>query len=273
MFPPGMFPPGMLRPGVFKPGVFQAGMFQAGVFKAGMFLPGMFKSLLNSQAAQRAAAAMLGAYLAFALRTTRWHIEGAGHLEPFRADVPVIIAFWHECLPLMPAGWAELRRTNPGRRGAVLISRHRDGRFIAAIMARFSIDIVHGSTAKPAGSGGAGDKGGAAALRALISRLAAGAAVIVTPDGPRGPWRHAAGGVVQLAALSGAPILPAAARMRHRLILNTWDRMILPLPFGRGVIVCLPPLTVTREERSGGAARLETALSEAASQAGRLCAA
>jgi len=226
----------------------------------------MFTRLLNSQAAQRAASALLGAYLDFTLKWTRWQIAGAPHLDPFRQNVPVIIAFWHECLPLMPAGWAELRRRNPERHGAVLISRHRDGRFIAAIMARFAVDTVHGSTTTKSR-----DKGGAAALRALLARLAAGDAVIVTPDGPRGPVRQAAGGVTLLAALSGAPILPAAARLRHCLVLPTWDRMILPLPFGRGAIVCLPPLFVSRDERGDAQDRLGAALTEAASQAEALC--
>jgi lysophospholipid acyltransferase (LPLAT)-like uncharacterized protein len=227
----------------------------------------MFNTVLNSRAAQRAAAAMLGAYLAFALRTTRWHIDGGDHLDRFRQDVPVIIAFWHECLPLMPAGWAELRRLHPARRGAVLISRHRDGRFIAAILARFAVGIVHGSSTRP----GARDKGGAASIRALLARLRAGEAVIITPDGPRGPARVAAGGVTHLAALSGAPILPAAATLRHRVVLKTWDRMILPLPFGRGAIVCMAPLSVTRDGVLTAHARLEAALTEAATRAQTLC--
>jgi lysophospholipid acyltransferase (LPLAT)-like uncharacterized protein len=227
----------------------------------------MFTRLLNSQVVQRAASAVLGAYLDFTLKSTRWRIAGAQHLEPFRQNVPVIIAFWHECLPLMPAGWTELRRGNPDRRGAVLISRHRDGQFIAAIMARFSVSIVHGSTTTKSR-----DKGGAAALRALLARLAGGDAVIVTPDGPRGPVRQAAGGVTLLAALSGAPILPAAARLRHHIVLPTWDRMILPLPFGRGTIVCLPPLLVSRVARGDAQERLGTLLTDAARQAEALCA-
>jgi lysophospholipid acyltransferase (LPLAT)-like uncharacterized protein len=230
----------------------------------------MFTRLRNSQAPRRAAATLIGAYLAFALRATRWRIEGADYLDQFGADGPVIVAFWHECLPLMPAGWAELRRRNPGRRGAVLISRHRDGRFIAAILARFAVDVVHGSSAKPS-QGATRDKGGAAALRALLARLAGGDAVIVTPDGPRGPPRIAAGGVTQLAALSGAPMLPAAARLRHRITLGTWDGMILPLPFGRGAIVCLPPITATRGSRAHDHDTLTAALTQAAERAEVLC--
>jgi lysophospholipid acyltransferase (LPLAT)-like uncharacterized protein len=229
----------------------------------------MFHRLLNSQAVLRAAAAVLGTYLAFALRSTRWQIEGGAHLDPFRGHAPVIVAFWHECLPLMPAGWAELRRGNPSRRAAALISRHRDGRFIATIMTRFAVDTVHGSSAKPGGR----DKGGAAALRAMLARLSDGDAVIVTPDGPRGPAHVAAPGTIRLAALSGAPILPAAARVRRQLRLGTWDRMILPLPFGRGAIVCAAPLRVAPHERHDAEAMLAAALTQAAQRAQALCAA
>ena len=229
----------------------------------------MFTRLLNSRAVLRAAEAMLGTYLAFALRSTRWRIEGETHLAPFRSQIPVIVAFWHECLPLMPAGWTEMRRGSPQRRAAVLISRHRDGRFIAAIMTRFAVDIVHGSSAKPGGR----DKGGAAALRTLLARLAAGDAVIMTPDGPRGPAQLAAPGTIQLAALSGAPILPAAARLRRQMRLGTWDRMILPLPFGRGAIVCAAPQHVSRNDRQSAQSRLTAALTEAATRAEALCAA
>ncbi len=141
-------------------------------------------------------------------------------------------------------------------------------------MTRFAVATVHGSSAKPGGrSKGGRDKGGAAALRAMHARLAAGEAIIVTPDGPRGPAHVAAPGTIQLAALSGAPILPSAARLRRQLRLGTWDRMILPLPFGRGAIVCAPALRVARhDDRAAAEAQLTAALTEAATRAEALCA-
>jgi lysophospholipid acyltransferase (LPLAT)-like uncharacterized protein len=94
---------------------------------------------------------------------------------------------------------------------------------------------------------------------------------VITPDGPRGPLRQAAGGVTQLAALSGAPLLPAAARVRFCVRLRSWDRMILPLPFGRGAIVCLPPILVDRHGAEAALAGFEAALSAAAGRAEALC--
>ena len=85
----------------------------------------------------------------------------------------------------------------------------------------------------------------------LLNLLAGGDHIAITPDGPRGPRRVAAAGVAQLAALSGVPVLPCAAQTTRRWVLRTWDRMVVPQPFGRGVVVCLPTITVTARSLAG----------------------
>ena len=224
--------------------------------------------MLKSQAAQRLAATCLGLYLDLALRSIRWTIEGAAHLEPFTRDVPVVAAFWHQRLPLMPALWTRVRRLNAARAGSVLVSRHRDGRFIGDILGRFGVAVVHGSSAKPGKQQG---KGGAAGLRQLQAALALGGAVMITPDGPRGPARVAAPGVAHLAAMTGAPVLPAAAQCRPRLTLRSWDRMVLPVPFGRGALVCLPSIAVERDGADAALPAIAAALDAAAARADALC--
>ncbi len=229
--------------------------------------------LLKSNAAQRIGAAVLGLYLDLALRTTRWTVEGDHHLAPYLAEGAVIVACWHERLPMAPAFWIPARKHHPHRRVAALASRHRDGRFIAAIMARFGVSAVLGSSdsVKPGSvTPGARDRGGAAGLRALLAALRAGQAVVITPDGPRGPCRVAAPGTWLLASRARVPVLPAAAQTRRRITLRSWDRMVLPLPFGRGALVCLPPLSMTRESGSS-LAMLADALTEAADRADALC--
>jgi lysophospholipid acyltransferase (LPLAT)-like uncharacterized protein len=228
----------------------------------------MVKQVLKSGLARRAAAGAIAAYLRVALGTTRWTIEGEANLDPFAAQVPVIVAFWHECLPLMPAVWLRVRRANPVRGGAVLVSRHQDGMLIGDAMARFGVSVVQGSGTQPGDAAyKRARRGGAAALVALARRLREGDAIVVTPDGPRGPLRVAAPGVLQLAALSGAPVLPVAARVRWRVTLKSWDRMILPLPFGRGAMVCLAPFHVAREGAEAARTTLEAALTAAADRA------
>ena len=68
--------------------------------------------------------------------------------------------------------------------------------------------------------------------------LQGGEHVLITPDGPRGPRRQAAPGVAQLAALSGVPVLPCAAQTRAATCCRQLGPHGVPLPFGRGVIVC-----------------------------------
>ena len=89
----------------------------------------------------------------------------------------------------------------------------------------------------------------------------------LTPDGPRGPRRVAAPGVAQLAALAGVPVLPCAARTSHRIGLNTWDRMGIPLPFGRGVVVCEPAITVPRDAWREALPAIKAAMDRASDRA------
>jgi lysophospholipid acyltransferase (LPLAT)-like uncharacterized protein len=232
----------------------------------------MLKQVLKSAGARRAGARLIGAYLRFALRTTRWTIEGEANLAPFVPNTPVVVAFWHECLPLMPALWLRVRGANHERRATMLVSRHADGMLIGDALSGFGLATVHGSTARSSADGGrTGDKGGAAALAALLRVLRRGDAVVITPDGPVGPAREAAQGSLYLAARSGAPVLPAAARVRFRRTLSSWDRMILPLPFGRGALVCLAPIVVERHAAPVALATLTAALTAAADRAEALC--
>ncbi len=213
----------------------------------------------------------LGAYLHFALRTTRWTLLGAAQLGRHLHATPAVFAFWHERLPLMPALWTlalgeRARAGAPRGRMHVLVSRHQDGRMIGAVMRGFGLDVVHGSRAK-----GTEQKGGAAGLRALLTVLAEGDQVVITPDGPRGPRRQVARGVAQLAALAAVPVLPCAAQSSWHRVLPTWDRMLLPLPFGRGVLVVGAPILVPREGWADSLPGIEAALTQAADRADAAC--
>jgi hypothetical protein len=219
----------------------------------------MAKRLIRHPATQAALAWLVALYLRLVWATTRWTLVGEEHARGF-ADRPMILAFWHERLPLAALGWRLLARRVPqrgGRRAQVLISRHRDGRLIAAAVRPFGIDVVHGSSSQ----------GGAGALRGLARILAGGGVAVITPDGPRGPARRAAPGVAQLAALTGAPVLPCAVASSRVRLAGSWDRMRFPLPFGRGVAVMGAPVAVAREDAAAGLAVIAAALDEACARA------
>jgi hypothetical protein len=226
----------------------------------------MFRRLIRHPAFQVAAARVLGVYLALVFRTSRWRLEAAPDAVAWvQEGRPLILAFWHERLPIMPVLMRlALPLLPPGMpvRPHVLVSRHRDGRFIGEVVRRFGLRMVYGSS----------NRGGGQALLELVRALGRGDLVAITPDGPRGPRRVAAPGVAQLAAMSGLPVVPAGAATTARHLLPSWDRMMLPLPFGRGVLVCGAPIHVPREGAEEALPGIAAALTEACERADALLA-
>jgi lysophospholipid acyltransferase (LPLAT)-like uncharacterized protein len=102
-----------------------------------------------------------------------------------------IFCFWHGRLLLMPYAQGM-------RKGKVLISRHRDGEFIARVVSYFGLGSIRGSHRKASIS----------SLREIISNLKDGFDVAITPDGPKGPRYTVKPGIVELAKLTGKKIIP-----------------------------------------------------------------
>ncbi len=225
----------------------------------------MLKFLVRRPGVQASLGHLLGFYLRWTLRTTRWRFEGWEFVVPHLAGQPGIFACWHDRLPLLPVLWVKARREARRplhTRVHALVSRHRDGQLIGTVMRRFEVGLVHGSSSR----------GGSSVMRAMIGLLARGELIVMTPDGPRGPRHRAAPGVAQLAAVSGARILPCAAQTSRRKVLPSWDRMVLPLPFGRGVVVCSQPIEVPRGAWREAVPMITDALNRATERADRCCA-
>ena len=213
---------------------------------------------------------LIGIYLSFALRSTRWTIDAPASSWPLMLGVDgqtAIVVFWHEFLPLVPALWWHVRAVNPSLTMTVLISRHRDGRMITEIVQRWGVGTVAGSSGR-AGPRATRHKRRTAALRSLLSLLRTGSLIAITPDGPRGPRRMLQPGVARLAGLSGIPVIAAAASCRPACRLGSWDRMVLPLPFGRGRIVCSAPMPVAPHGWRDALPAIASVLDQVAREAG-----
>src|SRR6266571_3672853 len=92
-----------------------------------------------------------------------------------------------------------------------------------------------------------------------------------TAPGPRGQLQP---GVVTLAALTGAPIVPLAVAARPALRLRSWDAFMIPWPFARCAVVFGPPLPVARDAEHERAMKdLAQHLDDATAAAERLLAA
>lgn len=149
---------------------------------------------------------------------------GMAEIEP-----GVIWAFWHNRLLLLPVF---RRRRVKERRVCVLTSPSRDGALIAAIMQRFDMESVRGSSNKRA----------AQALVECRRRLLEGSDLAITPDGPRGPVYVAAPGAVQLARVTGRPVMPVRVSYSRKWRLKSWDRFQIPWPFAKVTVTVLPPV-------------------------------
>ena len=178
----------------------------------------------------------LGAIAVRALAATL-HVrrEEATVAALWAARAPVIYAVWHGRILLLPHLY--------GRRGIhALASRSRDGEMVARWIRRFGLEPVRGSSTR----------GGGEALRVLTRALRDGREVVVVPDGPRGPREVLKPGVIALARLSGAPIVPAAVGASCEWRLRSWDEFRIPRPFARCVVRFGEPIHVGRgADRAG----------------------
>ncbi|MDP8262806.1 MAG: lysophospholipid acyltransferase family protein [Candidatus Ancaeobacter aquaticus] len=148
----------------------------------------------------------------------------------------VIFAFWHNRLIMMP----HIYRTLINRNGklAALISRSKDGQIVSGIIHRYGLATVRGSSSR----------GGKAAFKEMIRMLRSGYDAGYTPDGPKGPVYSVAQGIITLAQITGYPIVPISYEVTRRKVLRSWDRMVLPMPFTRGVVVYGKPVIVSRDD-------------------------
>jgi hypothetical protein len=150
----------------------------------------------------------------------------------------IIACFWHGRLLAMPFAYK-------GNKLKVLISRHRDGEFIARVVGYFGIGTVRGSYRK----------GAVSSIREMIAELAEGTDIAITPDGPKGPRHRVKEGIIELARLTRRPIVPVTYSASKKKLFDSWDRFLLPCPFSKILYVWGDPIYVSRDTRGDGLER------------------
>ena len=220
----------------------------------------MLKRLGSNAALRRAASWLVAGYVRLIYRSGDWTTRGGENPAAFwdRGE-PFILAFWHGRLLMIPRIWPRQAAMN------ILTSQHRDGDLSARAIAHFGLKCVPGSSRR----------GGSAALRTMVRAIAEGQCAGIAPDGPRGPIMRASDGIIALARLSGAAIVPVSYGASRRRILKTWDRFLVPLPFASGVFVWGEALAVPRDAdaatREAVRQELEARLNALTAEADRLC--
>lgn len=201
------------------------------------------KTILRSGPVQALLALILAGYLWLVLRTVRWSIVNRPPADALLADPKgFIVCFWHGRIAASVGAQPLCRPLRPTR---VIISLSEDGEFIARAMEMLDLPAFRGSSRKTKDP--RRRHSGGAAYRQSLDWVRKGGVLILTPDGPRGPNEQMAEGAVRMASRTGAAMILMGLATTPALRLSTWDRMQLPVPFGRGVIAFDGPLHAPAE--------------------------
>jgi lysophospholipid acyltransferase (LPLAT)-like uncharacterized protein len=202
--------------------------------------------------ASRLVSRLIGAAIVFHRATLKVQRLRFDHYIGLKArGVPILFALWH--------GRMFLSIQAHRHEGIVtMASRSRDGEIIAGWLEQNGYVVVRGSTTR----------GGSQALREMVRHVRSGRNAALTVDGPKGPPRVVAPGVVQLARLTGAWILPITSSSSRPRFLRSWDRYLLPGPFSRNIVAYGEPFPIPEEMTDETAiSRIASALDAATAEA------
>lgn len=185
--------------------------------------------------------------------TMRFRVIDRAGMSRDQVHRPVIWVFWHQNILVTTVAYLKFFSS---RHGYCLTSPSKDGEIVADVMARFGVGSVRGSSSRR----------GAAAVREMAAVLEKGGDIVITPDGPRGPKHTLNPGVIKLAQVTGAPVVPISVKYSRCWQLKTWDSFCIPKPFSKVTLFVDALHEIPRENDPSAfeaeRARLELALSE-----------
>jgi hypothetical protein len=173
-------------------------------------------------------ASLLLRFLTFSCHVT---FEGFDEIERRWAErSSVVLACWHGRSLMLPFVYRD-------RQLGILNSAHRDGAIIAHVLEKLGLTVTRGSSSRR----------GVAGLLGLYRLMRKGVDVALVPDGPRGPAGVVKPGVIVLARDGGRPVVGLSWSASRVFRLASWDRMMVPAPFSRVVVVAARELELAPE--------------------------
>lgn len=142
------------------------------------------------------------------------------HAPDKLCDDNFIMACWHGELFMIPYAYTHYKKKPKVK---LLISEHYDGDLIAKTLSFFGFETIRGSSTR----------GGVKALIQAIKEIKNGYDLGITPDGPKGPRHEIHDGIVVMAQKAKVKIVLVNIKPTSYWQLSSWDKFIIPKPFGR----------------------------------------
>lgn len=211
------------------------------------------RRILKSSLAVSIIAKLVSLYIRLVKNTTKWQINGLDNVNAlWDKHKSVIIVMWHARTSLIVTFW------NKKHPLCALISQHKDGQLMGKIVKNFGLDLIEGSSTS---------NSRAAAIQ-LLKALQNNKSICFTPDGPVGPAMEMTLSPLIFAQKSGKPVIGMVYSVKKATIFRkSWDDMMLPYPFSKGVLNCTQPFFIpkdaTAEELEEYRKKIEAAMVEA----------
>ena len=219
-----------------------------------------YKKILRTKLAYSVICWIGAKYIKFVSFTNSWSFINKKYVENlWKKNEAFILCFWHGRLLMMPLSWNKEKKIN------VLISAHSDGQLLSKTVKHFNIETITGSSSK----------GGSEAIRNIIKSLKSGISIGMTPDGPRGPRMKVNSAIIKIASLTGHKIVPLSYSVKKKFFLNSWDKFLVALPFGKGCFIWGKPIKIKKNISTNEdlklSKRLENNLLKLTKKADRYC--
>ncbi|MGV2432341.1 MAG UNVERIFIED_CONTAM: lysophospholipid acyltransferase family protein [Rickettsiaceae bacterium] len=181
----------------------------------------LIKKFLKSDFAHGIITSISASYIRLVYFTSSWeYIVPPNYPKDYYMSLTnTILVSWHDKIMILP----HISPFHLQKKLHALVSPHSDGKIIADSMKKLGYRIIEGSS----------NKNAMLAFKNIIKTLQKGDNVVITPDGPRGPRHKMKGNIIEIAKIANSSIVPFTASSTRQITLNSWDKLIFPLPFGR----------------------------------------
>ncbi len=157
-------------------------------------------------------------------------LENKLKAQSMSANQTYIYALWHQ--NLLAAIFSHMNE-----QFSMVISESKDGELVAVTCEKFGHLPARGSSTR----------GGKKALTEIVRNIKNGFPGALTVDGPTGPAKIVKHGVIEIAKLTQAPILPLSPVGENDWVIKkSWDQFRIPKPFSKILIVIGEPIWIER---------------------------